>query len=154
MSLTSQAIQRGDFFPLPKHDKQKTIICCSFHCNVFRSWPWMDSPAFSNMKLLCSSWSKGPQKILQHLPLLPNHWATSEIATATDRQLESLDSWNTSLAGGYLIEKHSSHIVQLQNGEAGKAPCMAIGFLFTSINSTYQKQNRGQCETDETMEGL
>lgn len=52
-------------------------------------------------------------------------------------------------------KKSSSHIAQLQNGGAGKAPRLAVeGFFFTNINSTHQKQNRGHRETDERMEGL
>lgn len=92
-----------------------------------KSWPWMHSPAFSNMKLLCSSLSKGPHsgKCYNTCPFYLIVGPLQKAATAIDRQLECLDSWNTSLLGICLqLTKHSSYIVQLQNKGEREAPYM------------------------------
>ena len=45
--------------PIQSITNQQTNFCSCSLCEVFKSWLWVDSPAYSNMKQFCSSLFKG-----------------------------------------------------------------------------------------------
>lgn len=114
----SQAAQGADFLPHLKHNQPTNLCSCSL-CEVFKSWPWVGSPAYSNKKQCCRSLFKGDIAggKFQNIHPCNSIPIGSKMSIATDNRsvwiLETL-LWHAG-SGVSLIDNNSARTAQLQD---------------------------------------